>query len=289
MSLGEKSYEIIDLEQGSEAWLNLRKTKITATDASVIMGINPWKTPLQLYNEKLSTEHKNIANARMQRGTDLEPIGRSLFILQTGIEVEPKVVVSAWAMASLDGLSKCGKYAVEIKCPAEKDHALALAGKVPPYYYPQLQHQMWVCCLSFIYYFSFDGIDGVYVKVHRDEAFIEKMISQEYVFYLCLQNKTPPETGKEDYIERKDALWEQCAAQWQSTNLKLKELEELEETLRKQLIFLSGGSNAKGAGISLCQVQRKGAVDYAKIPQLKNIDLEQYRKEGGSSWRISQM
>jgi hypothetical protein len=67
----------------------------------------------------------------------------------------------------------------------------------------------------------------------------------------------------------------------------MKELEMIEEDLRKQLIFLSGESNSKGAGISLCQIQRKGNVDYAKIPELKNVNLDKYRKESINSWRIS--
>jgi hypothetical protein len=34
-------------------------------------------------------------------------------------------------------------------------------------------------------------------------------------------------------------------------------------------------------------VERKGAVDYAKIPALQGLDLEQYRKAGGEYWRLS--
>jgi hypothetical protein len=67
----------------------------------------------------------------------------------------------------------------------------------------------------------------------------------------------------------------------------IKELQKQEEELRKELIFLSGESNSKGAGISLCQVVRKGSVDYSKIPELKEVDLDKYRKDSISSWRIT--
>ena len=63
--------------------------------------------------------------------------------------------------------------------------------------------------------------------------------------------------------------------------------EEQEERWRNQLIFLSGGSNSKGGGISLCQVSRKGAVDYAKVPELRGVNLEPYRKASSISWRIT--
>lgn len=275
------------IEQGTPEWHALRKTKITATDASVIMGASHWKTKIQLYHEKLSDAPPTPPNERMQRGIDLEPVARDLFSLQHGIMVEPRVVIKDWAMASLDGIDYLGHHIVEIKCPGEKDHAVALSGKVPEHYYPQLQHQMYVCDVEEMYYFSFDGIDGVTVKVKRDDEFIAKMVEEEKKFYECLINKTPPEPSEGDYIERNDPIWEQCASRWRSVTNSIKELEKEEEELRKQLVFLSGESNTKGAGISLCQVVRKGNVDYSKIPQLKGLDLDIYRKSASSSWRIT--
>jgi len=276
-----------DLKQGSHEWHALRKTKITATDAPIIMGVSHWKTKIQLYHEKMSSTQLHYINERMQRGIDLEPIARDLFILQTGIQVEPKVVVKDWAMASLDGISNLGTCVVEIKCPGEKDHAIALSGKVPDHYYPQLQHQMYVCDVFKIFYFSFDGVDGVVVEVERDDEYIEKMIEEEFKFYQCLINKTPPEPSEDDYIQREDELWQECASDWLSVSSQIKTLEKEEEQLRKQLIFLSGQHNTKGSGISLCQVNRKGNVDYAKIPELKGVDLEKYRKGSISTWRIT--
>lgn len=283
----EKKEESIELIQGTPEWHALRKTKITATDACVIMGASPWKTRIQLYHDKLSNEPPMVPNARMQRGIDLEPIARDLFILRHGIHVEPKVIIKDWAMASLDGIDSSRKHVLEIKCPGEKDHITAISSKVPDHYYPQVQHQMYVCDVDQMYYFSFDGIEGVTVKVKRDDEYIKKMVEEEKKFYECLMTRTPPEPAEDDYIEREDVLWKQCASNWISVSLQIKDLEREEEELRKQLIFLSGESNTKGAGISLCQVNRKGNVDYTKIPELKGIDLDKYRKHGVSCWRIA--
>ncbi len=278
----------LEFIQGTPEWLAFRKTKITATDACIIMGVSPWKTRRQLYDEKTAEILPDFyMSDAMRRGLELEPIARSLYSIQAGVCVEPRVIVNDWSMASLDGISDCGKFLVEIKCPGEKDHTLALAGKVPDHYYPQLQHQMYVCNVQLMHYYSFDGTDGVIVEVLRDDKYIEKMIAEEYKFYMCLIEKTPPEPEANDYIQRDDALWTQCAEKWKSTTQQIKELQAIEEDLRKQLIFLSGESNTKGAGISLCQVLRKGNIDYSKIPELKNVDLDKYRKSQISSWRIS--
>jgi len=279
--------QILTLEQGTPEWLALRKTKVTATDSCVIMGANPWKTRIQLYNEKISDDNNTFVNERMQRGTDLEPIARELFCIQTGIQMKPTVCIKDWAMASLDGLSPCGRYALEIKCVNDKDHALALIGKVPEKYYPQCQKILYVTNAEICYYYSFDGADGVIVPVKRDYDYTGKMIHEELKFYECLQNRIPPEPQEGDYIYREDDLWKQCATQWMTLVQEMKEMEKREEDLRKQLIFLSGESNSKGAGISLCQVKRRGNIDYSKIIELQGVDLEQYRKPSTDSWRIT--
>jgi putative phage-type endonuclease len=283
-------YEIIDVKQGSAEWHALRKTKITATDAPIIMGVSPWKSRYQLYHEKMSPEVDTVITDRMQRGIDLEPVARDLFCIQTGFNVYPAVAVRDWAMASLDGMSLNGKIVLEIKCPGEKDHALALQGKIPEYYYPQLQHQMFVSGVDSMYYFSFDGIDGTAITVKRDDEYIQKMVNEEYKFYQCLQNKTPPEPQENDYIERSDDLWVHCASQWVTLNNTMKALEKEEEILRNQLIQLSGETNCKGGGISLCQVKRKGSVDYSSMIKKLAVDndlIESFRKPEINSWRLT--
>jgi predicted phage-related endonuclease len=90
-------------------------------------------------------------------------------------------------IASFDGISVKRDYALEIKCPGKKDHGTALKGSIPIKYYPQLQHQLAVCGLDFIYYYSFDGEDGVTLIVQRDDDFIKNMIDKEKQFWDHLQ------------------------------------------------------------------------------------------------------
>lgn len=280
-------YQIINVEQGSSEWLALRKTKITATDANVIMKASPWNSPSELYKEKIGEKEPIRPNKRMLDGLTLEPIARDLFNLKTGFKMKPTVMVKDWMMASLDGFDSGTGNILEIKCPGEKDHSIAISGKVPDHYYAQLQHQMYITDTGMAYYFSFDGIDGVTVEVKRDSAYIEKMLEEERKFYECLQNKVPPEST--EYKERNDDKWRKLAIQWKSVTQCIRDLEKEEEFIRKELIDLSGDENCKGAGISLCRFQRKGNVDYSKILELKNVDLEPYRKPETISWRINDL
>lgn len=177
----------LHLQQGSAEWRAFRKTKITATDAPVIMGDNPWTSIKALMKKKTSND-EDFVNERMQRGIDLEPEARELFCIQNGIEIWPQVLVRDWQMASLDGISQCGKYIVEIKCPSKVFHTMAEMGKIPKHYFAQLQHQMYVADVEMMYYYSFDGFDGATVEVKRDEAYIKTMIDKELEFYNQLQD-----------------------------------------------------------------------------------------------------
>ena len=155
--------KIIDLAQNSPEWLEFRRDKIGASDAPVIMGVSPFKTPYQLYLDKVENMHQP-QNSAMKRGHDLEAEARQAFeamyetLYMDKITVVPYVVQSdiyEWMIASLDGLDMGKGVMVEIKCPGQKDHDLAMSGKIPEHYIPQLQHQLFVTGLNKMFYFSY--------------------------------------------------------------------------------------------------------------------------------------
>ncbi len=225
----------------------------------------------------------------MQRGLALEEPARNEFIRQTGIEMVPAVVVSDeynFMMASLDGLSNNKQYAVEIKCPSHKDHDLALNGCVPEKYIPQLQHQMVVCKLEMIFYFSYNEESSKIIEVKRDDDYINSLIKKDAEFWDCWQNLEQPRLTERDYKERKDYEWRMHALAWMDTQCQLKSLQEKEETHRKALILLSEEENSRGSGIVLSKHSRRGQVDYKEIPELLGVDLEKHRKKPVEYWRI---
>lgn len=186
--------KLVQLKQESEEWLNWRRTHITASDSSSILGINPWKSSLELYEEKVFRFEKED-NEYMRRGRELEPIALESFEQETGLVMFPCVVkhdTILWMGASLDGLSVIRDAIVEIKCNGKKNHDLALDGKIPKHYESQIQHQLACTGLDFSYYYSFDGEKGVILEVKRDEEFIQNMIAKEFEFWQCLQTFTPP-------------------------------------------------------------------------------------------------
>jgi hypothetical protein len=57
---------------------------------------------------------------------------------------------------------------------------------------------MYVTGLQEIYYYSFDGKEGVYFKVKRDDEYIARMIVEEKKFYENLMLGMPPEKENQD-------------------------------------------------------------------------------------------
>ena len=133
------------LKQGSPEWLEMRKTKIGGSDAPIVMEESPWKTPYQLWQEKMGLVQQPPPTARMKRGLELEEQARHQLEQMTGLFLEPDVVFHnqhEYMIASLDGIDPTGKHIAEIKCCGSEDHAIALGGSIPQKYYPQLQHQL---------------------------------------------------------------------------------------------------------------------------------------------------
>ena len=66
----------------------------------------------------------------------------------------------------------------------------------------------------------------------------------------------------------------------------LEELKKKENHYREMLIQLSNDKNSIGNGVKIQKIVRKGAIEYKDIPELKDIDLEKFRKQPVESWRI---
>ena len=284
----------IDIEQGSPEWHELRKTKIGASMAPIIMGASPYSTAYELWQQMVELADPTPVNEFMQRGLDLEGDARDAFTNRTRIKVSPKVGVSSkyeWMMASFDGISDDNKTIVEIKCPGKKDHTTASKGKTPEHYYAQVQHQIAVAesanTIKKAYYFSYAVIPNYLIEVKPDYDYIDKMIEKEKEFIDCVRSFKPPELIERDYITREDNEWRQLTEQWISADSQLNYYAEEEKLARQKLIQHTGQYNTKGFGVRIKKMLRKGSVDYAIIPELENVNLDQYRKENSYYYKVS--
>ncbi len=282
------------MQQRSPEWYSLRKTHIGASDAAIIMGVSPWRTPLELWQEKMDRQVKITPHQSpwMQRGIEMEPEALESFECVTGHLMRPSVIIcpkNPWMMASLDGLELNGDIAVEIKCSGKKDHELAMSGKIPEKYIPQLQHQLSVTGHSMMYYFAYSPRSQKIIKVWRDEEYIKKLIEKESHFYhYHMLKKIPPENVAQ-MKEMSSQNWKSLADEYKKLDSQSKECERRKDEIKDLLMQISNSENATGHGISLQRIERKGIIPYSSIPQIKEMDLEGFRKPSTFSWRISDL
>lgn len=278
-----------ELEQGSPEWLKMRRNYLGASDCPVIMLVDPWRTPFNLFEEKLGLVQTTETEA-MRRGKELEPFAREEFEKVTGIKMTPKVLFHpevSYMMASMDGVSEDGRSAVEIKCPGEATYKLAVSGKVPAHYNAQLQHQMAVAGLQSIFYFCYDGSTGIVLEIERNDAFIDTIYRQEKEFWDRVRNFDPPPLMNKDIIVKDSLEWNQTAFEYAQMKTLREKYEREEEVLKQRLIEMSGNQSCKGGGVQVSRYIRKGNIEYSIIPELQGRDLEEYRKKPIESWRIT--
>ncbi|WP_076750400.1 lambda-exonuclease family protein [Desulfatitalea tepidiphila] len=183
-------YQVIDIQQGSTAWLAWRDSGLGSSDAPTIMGENPWKSRKQLLYEK-KNKIRIKANAAMARGTSLEPEARKKYEEMKKISVHPICLKSSkfdWLLASVDGLSKDGRFVVEIKCGNSVYRNTRSTNKVPKYYYGQLQHILAVTDLPMIDFWCYlPDLPGININVYKDDRYIAELLENEMEFWNDLK------------------------------------------------------------------------------------------------------
>ena len=284
-------HKIINLQQGSEPWLQYRRSKISATDTAKIMNLSPFCTPLQLYEEKMGYREPEKMNSKMEEGMRLESHALNFFNKQNKTDFKPIVLQHGeidYLMASLDGMNTRGEV-LEIKC-GKGSHELAKQGIVPEYYLSQVQCQIFCSNVNLAYYFSYrSDEDNVAIIIHRDDEFIEKMKVAVAKFYDMMMTFTPPPATDRDFVNRDDDLWNFHTEKYKLAKLEKTKYQELEDTHRNILISLSDGQSCQGNGIRVSKTLTKGRIQYDSIPQLKEIDLEMYRSKPVTSFRFTEV
>ncbi len=270
------------LHQNTPEWHRWRMQGIGASDAPVIMGETAFKTPRTLWSIKTGRMQEGSAGPAARRGRELERFARRAYERQTGIQVEPLCLVHEefdWMRASLDGLSFDGSTLLEIKCPLSvRNRASAQEGRIPTQYHAQLQHQLEVSGAERAHYWSFHGTDGFLVEIRPDKEYAGKLVEAEAAFWRLVKENRWPELANEEQDLSADPIWRRAALRYREVRLRLENAASEEHELRATLECLATARRTYGCGVEVLKSSRKGAVDYAAVPELRGVNLEPYRK-----------
>ena len=278
------------LNQNTREWHRWRLQGIGASDAPVVMGDAPFRTRRFLWSVKTGLARETAVGPAARRGRALEHAARIAYERHTGIQMEPLCLVHdglEWMRASLDGLSFDGSIVLEIKCPwGNRDQAAVREGRIPAPYYAQVQHQLEVSGAKELHYWSFDGRAGTLVKVQHDREYVAKLLEAETAFWLRVLEQRWPDEG--DELNRgNDLQWRSAASRYRAARLKLNRASLEEQCAREELQKLATARRTYGCGTEVLRSFRRGSIDYARIPELRGVDLKPYRKKPVAVTRIN--
>lgn len=184
-----------------EEWLAYRKKGIGGSDASIVCGINRYKSPLELWMEKTDQLPYQEAGEAAYWGTRLEDLVRSEFTKRTGIEVKAVTYLLQseeypFMQANLDGICEHPEYGTcifEAKTASAYKQGEWAEDSLPDEYLLQVQHYMAVTGYKGAYLAVLIGGNTFRWKfVERDEELISMLLQLEADFWHSVISLTPP-------------------------------------------------------------------------------------------------
>lgn len=190
-----------------DEWLNVRKGGIGSSDAAAAVGLNPYKSPLELWLEKtgrdcsLPKADPQDETSPMYWGNILEPIVAAHYTKRTGHRVRRINAVLQhpdpslpWMLANIDR-EVTGTNEVQIlECKTAGINGARLWKEgVPEYVQLQVMHQLAVTGKQAADVAVLLG--GQHLEVHRinrDEQLITRLIELERHFWHYVETDSPP-------------------------------------------------------------------------------------------------
>jgi putative phage-type endonuclease len=185
----------------------MKRNFLGASDAPTVMGLNPWKTRLQLWAEKTGkVEAPDLSdNQAVQWGKRLERICSARFAEKHGVKLmayKKRFVHPQYDFISceLDNIIVGTEELVEIKTVnARAWKEWADPDVIPGYVIVQVMLQLglsgrkvgWVFCLC-------GGSQEVEKRIEFDQELYDNLVAKMVEFWKMVQDETPPEPTAED-------------------------------------------------------------------------------------------
>jgi putative phage-type endonuclease len=180
-------------------WLEARTKGIGGSDVAAILGLSPWKSAFQVWEEKLHLREGSAKTPEMTYGLMMEPVIRQWYSDHTGraVRLPEKILQHSkhlFMLANLDGVTD-DQRVVEIKTArSSQEWGEPETDEIPMYYRTQVEHYLIVTGFPVAdVVVSFAGTMPVLYTVEADHELQEMLIDREADFWHLVETKTPPE------------------------------------------------------------------------------------------------
>ncbi len=185
------------MRTGSPEWHAVRRTGIGGSDAAAVLGLSPWRTPYDVYAEKIGEGDPQPENEAMRWGTLLEPVIRRRYAEIIGLAVHERPLIRSghyeWLICHPDGIVDDGRL-LEIKTARTSEgYGEPGTDEVPQHYLLQVHHNLIATAapradLAVL----IGGSDLRIYTIEPDPAIHANLIEIEAAFWACVQRRDPP-------------------------------------------------------------------------------------------------
>lgn len=181
-----------------EEWLKIRKLGLGGSDMSAVLGVNQWRSPLDVWLDKTSDTVEEKESEPMYWGTILEDVVAQEFAKRTGYKVRNNNFTLQseqypYLLANIDREIVGLDAGLECKTANAFKAEEWQGDSVPDAYYIQCQHYMavtgkaswWIACLV-------GGNTFYYKEIKRNEEIIQAIIDTGAEFWRLVETKTMP-------------------------------------------------------------------------------------------------
>lgn len=186
-------------------WLRYRKQGLGGSDAGAVCGLNPYRTAMQVYQDKTTDEIEEIDNEAMRQGREFEDYVARRFTEATGKKVRRANYMyydenHPFMLADVDRMIVGENAGLECKTASPYMAEKWADGRIPLSYQIQCLHYMSVCNADAWYIaVLIYGREFKYYKIERDEEMLADLIRIEEDFWnnQVLKEVLPEPDGSE--------------------------------------------------------------------------------------------
>lgn len=286
------------MKQGTAQWHNARTGKLTASRVGAALGVNPWQKPDDLIRAMVRESHgaapEFVGNIATNYGQQHEPLAvldfmseHNLTVDDAGFYVHPKY---DWLGASPDGF--VGDDAlIEVKCPFSLRNGGGFKSIVEqPHYHAQIQVQLAATGRSTCFFYQWAPYGTKTEVVEFSESWWAENLPRLREFYdRYLEELDNPAHLAERTKIINGKRYEEMLARYDELRKIQDDAKAEQQDIMAALIDAAGEQSAEVCGRKLVRVDRAGSVAYAKVVKdhLPDIDLDPYRGDGSTSWRLT--
>lgn len=281
-----------------------RTKYLGGSDVAAILGISPWRTPLDVYLDKVQPRVRESDPARdrvLTRGKRMEPYVIDLLQEETGLRVvrrgeryiDPEL---SFIAAEIDAEAETGEN-IEIKTSSpfkSREWGEQQSDEIPVYYTAQAMHGLMVTGAQRCVFGVLIGADDFRVyQVERDEETIAGIRAKEQEFWQRVQRREPPEPSSVAdivtlYGARDSGASVECSEEIEADYIALRSITDDIKRLTEQAyareerikLFMAGASVLTLHGTPIATWKRQTALrlDQKALAREQSHIVEQYKR-----------